>query len=138
MARTTASPELTLPKTTCLRSSIRHGEEVRPVVRDVAHGPFIGELLAVDRFATRAVSTCHVTALAHEPWDDAVESGASIMKRHARGAGALLASTQCAEVIHGRWAHSSKEFELDAPRWLAANIDVHEHLRVARSATRLV
>jgi hypothetical protein len=59
------------------------------------------ELLPVYALATSSIALREVTALDHERFDDAVEDGALVVQRFARGTGALFAGAKGAEVLGG-------------------------------------
>eukprot|EP00962_Isochrysis_galbana_P023893 scaffold7289_cov123-Isochrysis_galbana.AAC.1 len=98
-------------------------------MRHVAESPLVGKRFAVDRHATCAVARGEVSSLTHE---------SRVVQRHTRGAHALLARAKGAEVLHSLRAHTREELELNAPSKLPTNLDVHEHLGIARGAAGLV
>jgi len=59
------------------------------------------KLLPIDALATRTIPLRKVAALDHERLDDAVETRSLVVQRFARGAGALLAGAESAEVFGG-------------------------------------
>jgi hypothetical protein len=59
----------------------------------------IAKLLAVDRLASRTISHCKISRLAHELLDDPVEEGALVVQRLARLANAFFARAQRAKVL---------------------------------------
>merc|ERR1719171_2457264 len=67
---------------------VRHGEHAGARVLELE--VLVGELLAVDGLAARAVAPREVAALEHEVRDDAVELGALVVERLAALAHALL------------------------------------------------
>ena len=81
-----------------VRAAVRHGEEAR--TRVLQCEVLVGEALAVDGLAARAVSGGEVSALDHEVGDDAVEDGALVPQRLVLLTNALLARAESAEVLH--------------------------------------
>ena len=65
---------------------------------------FIFEFVAIDGFATSAIVVGEVTGLAHEVWNDTMESGSLVTET-------LFASAQSAEVFAGLWYNIGTELE---------------------------
>ena len=82
----------------------------------------VGELLAVDRLATGAITTGEVTALKHELGDNSVESRASVSET-------LLASAESTEVLSSLRNGIIVEGEVDTSGLLCGGKDV----RIVRS-----
>jgi len=90
----------------------------------------VGELGAVDGLPAGAVAAGEVAALAHEAGDDAVEGGALVVQRLPRGAQALLARAQAAEVLGRPGDLVGEELHDDAAGLGLADEDVEENLGV--------
>jgi len=99
-------------------AGVGHGEDALAGVleREV----LVGELLAVDALAARAVASGEVAALAHEARDDAVELAAL-------EAEAFLARAERAEILHGLGHDVVAQRHGDATRGLAADGHIEEH-----------
>jgi hypothetical protein len=80
----------------------------------------VGELLAVDRLGTGAVTAGEVTAPDHEAGDDPTAWAARVAERLAALAGALLAGAEGAEVLGGLRHDVGEELKGDRARGLGA------------------
>lgn len=109
-------------------TSVGHGQNSRSGV--LLDEVLIGELGAVDRLASGAVSGGEVTSLAHEPWDHSVEGGALVVQGLAAAASALLSGAESPEVLGGAGGGVGEELHDDAAGRLASDRHVEEDLRV--------
>jgi len=98
---------------------VGHRQCSRPFVLELE--VLVGELLAVNGLAARAVALGEVAALAHEVFDDAVEAGA-------REAEALLAGAQSTEVLGGLGDDVFAQGHLDAARGSSTNGHIKKNL----------
>ena len=112
-------------------TGVRHGEDAGTSV--LLQEVLVGELGAVDRLASGAVSGGEVAALAHEVRDHAVEGRAFVVEGLAAPPGALLAGAERAEVLGGAGSHVGIELHHDAAGRLTADGHVEEDLRVRHS-----
>ena len=88
-----------------VRTSVGHGQQARLVVLQLE--VLVGELLAVDGLATRAVTAGEVTTLEHELRDDSVEGRTLVAE-------ALLAGTESSEVLSSLRDVIVEEVEINA------------------------
>jgi len=116
------------------RSGIGHGEDSGAGV--LLSEVLVGELGAVDRLASGAVSGGEVASLAHEPRDHAVERRSLVVERLAGAASALLAGAESPEVLGRAGNHIGVELHDDAAGRLAADGHVEEDLRVGSHWSR--
>ena len=106
-------------------ASVGHGKDTRAGVLELE--VLIGELGPVDRLAAGARAVGEVAALDHEVGDDAVEGGALVVEGLARGARALLARAEGAEVLDGLRDGLTVKAHDDAARGLATcTIHIHQ------------
>jgi hypothetical protein len=95
-----ASSTLSFPRILLLTwSRVCHTQQKRLVMHPLKI--LVLELLPVYALATSSIALREVTALDHERFDDAVEDGALVVQRFARGTGALFAGAKGAEVLGG-------------------------------------
>jgi hypothetical protein len=98
-------------------TSVGHREEARTGVLELE--VLIGELVAIDRLATSAITAGEVATLAHELRNDTVELGALVVQWLAALAHALLAGAQSTEVLGSAWNNIVEE--------LRAHTHTHTH-----------
>jgi hypothetical protein len=106
------------------RASVSHREDTSAGVLEVE--VFVGELFAVDGFATSAVLAGEVTTLAHKAGDDAVERRTSIAET-------LLAGAQGSEVFCGFRDNVSAQGHFNAASGGTANGNIKVADRVGHS-----
>lgn len=78
-------------------TSIGHAQQERLLMLELK--VLVFELLSIDTLTASSIASSKVTTLDHERLDDAVERRALVVERLAILPLALLASTQCAEVL---------------------------------------
>jgi len=100
-------------------AGVGHGENSRSGV--LLDEVFVGELVAVDGFATGAVASGKVSTLAHEAGDDAVESRSLIAEP-------FLAGAKSAEVFARFGADVRIQRHDDTSGGTAANLHVEENV----------
>ena len=104
-------------------ASVSHGEDAGA---DVLVGEvLIGELHAIDGFATGTVSGGEITTLGHEASDDSVEGATLVAEGLAGLANTLLTSTESSEVL-GALGSISVEIDLNATSGCTTDGDVEE------------
>jgi len=95
-------------------AGVGHGEEEGLVVLELE--VLVGELLAVDGFAARAITTGEVSTLEHELWNDTMELAALVTE-------ALLASAEGTEVLGRLRDDVVEDLEVDAAgAWLVSHV----------------
>lgn len=109
-------------------AGVRHGEHAGTGV--LLNEVLVGELGAVDRLASGAVSGGEVAALAHEVGDHAVEARSLVVERLAGAAVPLLAGAERAKVLRRLGHDVGEELHHDPSGRLAADGHVEENLRV--------
>ena len=106
-------------------ASVGHRKDTRAGVLKLE--VLIGELGPVDGLAAGARAVSEVAALDHEVGNDAVEGGALVVEGLARGARALLARAEGAEVLDSLRHGLTVEAHDDAARRLATcTIHIHQ------------
>jgi hypothetical protein len=84
---------------TLTRTSIGHAQQEGLLVLELK--VLVLELFSVDALTASTVASSEVTTLDHKRLDDTVETRALVVERLAILSLALLAGTQCAEVLCG-------------------------------------
>ena len=84
-------------RTVGVGTSIGHGQQTRTSVLQLE--VLIGELFAVNAFASSTISVGEITTLNHEAGNNTVENGVFVVERLARFTNALFTSTQSTEVF---------------------------------------
>jgi len=115
-------------RTVGARACVGHRQHTRACM--LPHEVLICELSSVDGLASSAVAGREVTTLAHELGDDTMESGTLIMEGFPHLAHSFLASAQGPEVLRSLRSCIGVELHDDAPRRVAPDGDVEEHLWV--------
>lgn len=105
-------------------SGIGHGKK-KGLLMLLREG-LVVELVAIDRLAACAITSCEVTTLNHELLDDSVEDGALVVEGFPRLSNALLTGAKSTEVLGSLGDKVGVEFHGDATSGLAADRDIEE------------
>ena len=113
-------------RTVGVGASVCHGKEARAGVLELE--VLVSELRAVDGLTTNTGAVSEVTTLDHELRNNTVESGTLVVERLARGATALFAGAECAEVLSGLGNVFAIQAKDDTAGGTVINCDVKENL----------
>merc|ERR1719189_876520 len=104
---------------------VGHGQDAGP--RVLEREVLVGELVAVDRLAARAVASREVPSLAHEVGDDTMERATLEVERLAHLTRALLAGAEAAEVLSslGRDIGSELHYNAACSRTVQSHVEEH-------------
>jgi hypothetical protein len=106
-------------------TGVGHGEHSRGSV--LLLKVLIGELLAVDAFATGAVAASEVAALDHEVWNDTMEFGVLVVKGLSLFSLSFFSRAECSEVFRGFWHDVVVQLHYDATGSLSTNSHIEEN-----------